>query len=522
MLKFFSLLILIPLSLSAFVHLWNPTGTPEIDGDEGHYIRRAVNIMLGEGAEETKILGPSPGYANPFFGQVFFGSVLTLINYPQSLSLDVKINANSVAALFLAPRVTLGVLAVIDTFLLFKIASSRYNRSVALVASILFAIMPFSLDIRRIFLETIQLPLILSSVLFAVYYNKHTGSANSVIRGKLNSGKIICLFISGIFLGLAIFTKIPAFNMIPLVGILIYSNNRNVGIKALALWIIPVILIPTIWPSYAILSGEFDKWVNGISYQTNREGIGILSMEDLFRVDPILLVLGISGGIFSLVIRRDYFCIAWIIPYIIFFSLIGIVRTHNYIPLLPGFCLAGGILMMEMYKLFQKYKTSIQRLLVPSSIIGTIFVIGFAITISQLIQDQTSTYFKLYSFIVGKLPTYNDNDKVNVKNKVTVIGGNWVVSSFSWIPNYVYYNDHEFERLGTNSKIESEKVLFVVDKRTRELMSNSTTEAKKFLQHQIPLKTIYDSSDIVAKFNFTSKGIFSEGTKGLIEIKTNY
>ena len=94
--RFFPFLIFVPLVLSAFVHLWNPIGTPEIDGDEGHYYRRAINTMQGGPAEEVKVLGPNPSYDNPFFGQIFLASVLSIFNYPNSLDPDNSIDANSV------------------------------------------------------------------------------------------------------------------------------------------------------------------------------------------------------------------------------------------------------------------------------------------------------------------------------------------------------------------------------------------------------------------------------------------
>ena len=63
----------------------------------------------------------------------------------------------------------MGLLAVVDTFLIYKIAEHRYGRNVAFVAAILFAVMPLSWILRRVLLESIQLPFILSSILFLVY-----------------------------------------------------------------------------------------------------------------------------------------------------------------------------------------------------------------------------------------------------------------------------------------------------------------------------------------------------------------
>ena len=62
----------------------------------------------------------------------------------------------------------MGLLAVIDTFLVYKIAERRYNRTVAFIAAILFAVMPISWLLRRILLDNIVLPFLLCSILFAV------------------------------------------------------------------------------------------------------------------------------------------------------------------------------------------------------------------------------------------------------------------------------------------------------------------------------------------------------------------
>jgi 4-amino-4-deoxy-L-arabinose transferase-like glycosyltransferase len=81
--------------------------------------------------------------------------------------------------------------------------------------------MPLTWFTRRILLDSIQLPFLLLSILFATYHST-TGSAQN--HNKKNKKNIPLFLLSGIFLGLAIFTKIPAFTMIPLIGYLIYTN----------------------------------------------------------------------------------------------------------------------------------------------------------------------------------------------------------------------------------------------------------------------------------------------------------
>ncbi len=78
--------------------------------------------------------------------------------------------------LYLVPRVLMGILAVVDTFLVYKIAETRYNRKVAFISATLFAVMPSTWFLRRIYLDSIALPFILLSILFAVYYAKKSKS----------------------------------------------------------------------------------------------------------------------------------------------------------------------------------------------------------------------------------------------------------------------------------------------------------------------------------------------------------
>ena len=106
-------------------------------------------------------------------------------------------------------------------------------------------------------------------------------------------------------MGLAIFTKIPAFTLITLVGFLIYQNN-NRNLKTLGLWFIPVILIALIWLAYATYSGHFDLWLNGVLWQTHR-GVQTLfySLKYDFQIDPVLLLLGIASLVFVAIKRES-------------------------------------------------------------------------------------------------------------------------------------------------------------------------------------------------------------------------
>ena len=138
-------------------------------------MRRTMNLLEGLGPQESAKIYSHP-YDHPYFGQIFLASILGVFGYPDSLNLSGSGNSvHSIEMLYMVPRLVMGVFAVIDTFVVFKIAQRRYGTKVAFVASILFAVMPVGRFIRRIWLETIQLPLLLFSILLVIRRaNVHT------------------------------------------------------------------------------------------------------------------------------------------------------------------------------------------------------------------------------------------------------------------------------------------------------------------------------------------------------------
>jgi hypothetical protein len=96
-----SVFIAVPLVLSAVMHLWNPVGFPLVDQDEGHYRRRAMQVLEGLGSQEssgTYIFA----FDHPYFGQLFLASVLKVIGYPDSLQPKVG-DVHSIEMLYLVP-----------------------------------------------------------------------------------------------------------------------------------------------------------------------------------------------------------------------------------------------------------------------------------------------------------------------------------------------------------------------------------------------------------------------------------
>jgi len=434
------LLLFIPLSLAAFIHLWNPIGFPHPDFDEGIYMSRALHVLAGQGPQE--ITGSFSLYDHPYFGQLFLAGALSLIGYPNSLN-PVIGNVHSIETLFMAPRVLMGLLAIVDTALIYGITQRRYNNTVALIASILFAVFPFSLLLRTIWLESIQLPFILSSILCAV-------SLKSVSSERK---KNILILLSGIFLGIAIFTKIPAVTIIPAVAYIVFtSGNRN--LKNVLLWLLPLILIPMIWPAYSIYLGEFFSWIHGIYGQTHREGITLLSsLKDFLRIDPVMALLGIAGIVYA-ALKRDFFILLWAIPLLILLSLTAGTSYYLLLPIFPALCI-GAASLIELSKDIPRIKIS---QMLPYFIIAIVGMFGLIASTALITTSSNSSYFNAAAFLTKYL---QDIGTINTNNdKITVISDPF----FLWMPQYVFHLNHEYVPFYMLVSINTDKVAYVIDK----------------------------------------------------------
>jgi hypothetical protein len=525
--------VAVPVVLSAFTHLWNPIGFPAIHSDEGRYLTKALHVIKeGELYEKGN-------YNHPFFGQLFLAGILKMIGYPDSVN-PVEGDVHSIERIWLVPRVLMGLLAVVDTFLIYKIAEKRYNRNVAFIASVLFAVMPLSWMIRRTYLDSILLPFLLSSILFALYARDSKNSTNNPLA----------IALSGIFLGLSVLTKIPVFTMIPLVGYLIYTNsNRN--LKNLGLWFIPVILIPLIWPVESIWQGHFDDWTKDVLWQTNRIYVRALdSFELLFLFDPVLLLLATAGFIFT-TLKKDFFPMIWITPLVMFFAFIGYSSVNLYIPLLPAFCIAGALLVCnvagtvgrrtELYHKYQdssssKYDTfptrkgtgklsilcqpknegdtrSLSKTLQAMVVTGVV-IFGMTSTTMLITTNLNGPYFESASVIIQHLPDkkYNDikNDVITKhdynSDKVTILGlPNALL--YYWMPKYIFSKDVDFLEARTFNKdkdvdflktraLETEKALLVVNNRLMRFLSTDKNDIERNT-----VEMLYNNSSAITEYN---------------------
>jgi hypothetical protein len=460
-------LIAIPLTLSLFTHLWNPIGFPAFWVVEAQYMQRAMHVLEGYGVHEPRSFYEH-FYDHPFFGQIFLAGMLKAIDYPSLIS-PKSGDIHSIEMLYLVPRLLIGALAIVDTLLVYKIAERRYNKTVAFIAAVLFAVMPVTWILRKILLDSLLLPFLLSSVLFAVPgRNRVTANriTNKKVRRTLNSQSAFFLF-SGIFLGLAIFTKIPIAIMIPFVAFLVYTNS-NRKLKTLALWFTPVILIPAIWPLYSISVGEFDEFLQDTLWQTQRHELQNeplhIAIKTLFMLDPVLVILGFAGLFFVLALRKDLiFIFLWVVPFLAFLYFLGYVQFFYIVPIIPVLCISAGILINDLSSLISRRyaikarNSTMIKMISPYLIISAIAAFGLLSTTILITTNINSPFFESYAFIdmtlsLGETEDNNDssnnrnndnndnnndnNDKTGDNNNI-VIGPHWS-RAYYWIPYYVF------------------------------------------------------------------------------------
>ena len=528
--------ILIPLVLSAYTHLWNPTGFPSIHTDEGHYLRKAISTEIGQG------LQPQDRYRAPYFGQIFLAGIFSIIGFPNVETFGEK---NPVEQLYLVPRVIMGVLAVFDTFLLYRITEYRYGRNVAIIASILFAVMPFTWMIRRIFLETIQLPFILTSILLILNLGRgHQLQSSSPSQSQLKPQKDmeqpsqlqenqqqqleqtqkqayqseytkLTLIISGIFLGLAIFTKIPAFTMIPLGIIMVYMVTRKK--KYVLVWLIPVLLVPMLWPIHATLSGDMNDWIDGVRYQVSRDRPLINTINTFFQIDPVLFILGMGGLVYA-VIKKDYFLLLWTIPIFVFLQAIGYVSSFHLILLLPPFCIAGATMIEKIGNNIANVRL---KNMLPYIRIAVIGIFGICSITMLITLNMNSTYYQALAFVLSNLPDSNSNaTTISPADKVTLIGN----PQYFWIPEFVFNKTFDAKNFYSKTPFKTDKYLMIIDSGFVRILNgdnssrlnlayNATHNLARFEQN------ITGGTDI-NKYPFTNLRLSPETR--FIELRSNY
>jgi len=219
---------------------------------------------------------------------------------------------------------------------------------------------------------------------------------------------------------------VPIFTLIPLVGYVIFSKKYNRNLKTFGLWLIPIILIPLIWPAYSISVGRFDTWEDDVIRQSNRQPVSMVNTFTLLgMLDPVFFVIVITSFVL-LILKKDVFLLLWIIPNILFHIFIGYFPYREFISFIPVFSIAGAVLIVDLSRKI-KYK-KIQEML-PFTVIACIGIFGLIFTTILITTSVTPDQFKTVSFVATLL-----GKEGYKKGNMTIISS----PIYSWIFKFVY------------------------------------------------------------------------------------
>jgi hypothetical protein len=149
------------------------------------------------------------------------------------------------------------------------------------------------------------------------------------------------------------------------------------------------------------------------------------------RLDPILLIVGVAGSIFS-AIKRDFFTLLWFIPFMVFFVVVQYADYFYIIPVIPALCIGAAKLIDYLIDKTSNNKKMVQqwkwrwrmRWQMPAPLRFIIIILGIAIfgltsTTLLITTNVNSTYFDTYASVIQNLQFNNNN---NNHDKVTMIG----------------------------------------------------------------------------------------------------
>jgi len=222
---------------------------------------------------------------------------------------------------------------------------------------------------------------------------------------------------------------------------------------------------------------------------------------------PIIFLLGCASIIFSY-IKRDYFVLLWIAPFLIFLFAIDFVSFFHLILLLPAICISAARLIVDLSNKVKKIK--FQRIL-PFAIISIIGVFGLGSITILITLNVSSSYFDVYASVVQYLVNHHNQLNKNKdqetfgpvnEDKLTMLGRHWTRGYF-WIPKHVFDINIDFKRIDQADDIlvpvpaVTDKILLIVDNRVRNSLSDrdmSTVQKYYYYYTITPVATFKDKT----------------------------
>jgi hypothetical protein len=283
--------------------------------------------------------------------------------YPPVFDLTTAILFGIIGTSVFTARFVSVLFAILSIIAVFEIANKMYNQKIALIAAILFGIMPGFVWLSRVaMIETMLVFFFITSMYFFYTWIKVHKNRD--------------LFLSGLLLGIGFLVKYQMIiaGLIILTSLLFLSRNYlKTKLSKIPLLILAaaLIVIPWVFLSFQIYSsGMLDQWIYAIGIGNPEKSLYSIRFpipifyfiemtwpyENVHPISLFLYLFGLGGiGLFAL--RRkieDKFLLIWFGVVFIFFTLIANKHWRYVIPVFPILAISASNLILFIHSNIQK------------------------------------------------------------------------------------------------------------------------------------------------------------------------
>ncbi len=428
------LILAAALLVSAIFHGTNMLHYPYYEGDEGTYMSQAWSVVKkGELAPYTYWYDHAPmgWYAIAGFVQILGGDFFRFGN-----AVDTG-------------RVFMLLIHLMSAGLIFHIVRRMTNNAwIGAASIILFSVSAIELYFqRRVLLDNIMIFWSLAAVSILLVKKEHIWN----------------FVLSGIFLGLAVLTKITAVLFFLPIFLAVYLGRHRVARSfRVVLFSAAFFLTYSIYLLYAFIkdelfpSEESVSFISAFLFQMSRGGGGVPFWDDQSMFMQMLydwilkdqLYMSIAAIVFGLSLIVSFFrkdirlFVFGSFLYVAFLVRGGVVLNFYVLPIFPMVAILGGLLLAAFACISRKYTSQVKGALGIAALFATLFVFGDRMSKDSFFADETTQQKRAAEWI-----------KDNLKEDHVVIADNYVLVDL-WDPGY--HNKKSFQNADWFYKVEND------------------------------------------------------------------
>lgn len=427
-------LFVISFSVAGLLHGINMLHYPYYEGDEGTYMSQAWSVVeKGELAPYTYWYDHAPAgwYAIAGFIQLIGGDFFLF-----GTSLDTG-------------RVFMLIVHLASAALIFFILQRlARNAWISAAGVILFSISPLEIYFqRRILLDNIMIFWVLAAIAIQLARKEHIWN----------------FVLSGLFLGLAMLTKITAIIFFVPLLLAVYFGKHRVTLSFRSILFLAAFgLTYSVYLLYAFIKDELlpngltVSFVSAFQFQMTRGGGGVPFWDEqsmfmqIFR-DWILkdeMYMSVAAGVMILALvvmpfrkSLQLFMLGSML-YVLFLARGGVVLNFYVLPVFPMVAIVGGLALSVVAGFFRGHAERVSGVLGIVAIVGIIFTFVTHVDNRVFVLDETSQQRRVIHWI-----------KDNLKEDQVIIADNFALVDL-WDARY--YNGKSFKNADWFYKVEND------------------------------------------------------------------